>query len=148
MAKKKENYMALADFQSLWNAKLKPVVATKTELQANIKQTMQGISSTTPTQTQEVMLFATDGTPINRISLNQYVMSLIQTYGLGSLTVIVDALPASPASGNENKIHRVKGTTSYSDYQWNGVEFVLLARVDMTGCLYDITKAEFDEIFN
>jgi hypothetical protein len=148
MANKKENCMALADFQSLWNVKLKPVVATKTELQTNIKETMQGISSTTPTQTQEVMLFATDGTPTNRVSINQYIMYLIQTYGLGALTVICDTLPAAPAIGDENKVHRVKGTTSYSDYQWNGSEFVLLATVDMTGCLYDITKNEFDEIFN
>ena len=144
----KEKYMALADFQTLWSGKLKPVVATKTDVQGNIKQTMQGISSSTPTQTQEVMLFAPDGTPINKTSLNQYIMSLIQTYGLGAFTVVLDSLPSAPASGNENKVHRIKDTTSYSDYQWNGVEFVLLARVDMTGCLYDITKAEFDEIFN
>lgn len=140
--------MALADFQTLWDGKLKPVLATKTDVQGNIKQTMQGISSSAPTQTQEVMLFATDGTPTNRVSLNQYIMYLIQTYGLGALTVICDTLPAAPASGDENKVHRIKGTTSYSDYQWNGSEFVLLATVDMTGCLYDITKSEFDEIFN
>lgn len=32
MANKKENYMALADFQSLWDTKLKPAVAMKEEL--------------------------------------------------------------------------------------------------------------------
>lgn len=32
-----------------------------------------------------------------------------------------------PASGQKNKIYRVPGTTSYSDYMWDGTQFVLMA---------------------
>lgn len=32
-----------------------------------------------------------------------------------------------PASGTNNKIYRVPGTTSYSDYMWDGSQFVLMA---------------------
>lgn len=35
-----------------------------------------------------------------------------------------------PASGTTNKIYRVPGTGSYSDYMWNGSEFVKMAEYD------------------
>lgn len=38
--------------------------------------------------------------------------------------IIVGALPAS---GTKNKIYRIPGTSSYSDYMWNGSSWVLMA---------------------
>lgn len=44
--------------------------------------------------------------------------------GLTESDIVVGALPAS---GTAKTIYRVPGTTSYSDYMWNGTEFVLMA---------------------
>lgn len=37
---------------------------------------------------------------------------------------------ALPASGTKNKIYRVPGTNTYSDYMWNGSSFVKMAEYD------------------
>ena len=44
--------------------------------------------------------------------------------GLTQSDIIVGTLPAS---GEANKIYRVPGTGSYSDYMWDGEDFVLMA---------------------
>ena len=41
--------------------------------------------------------------------------------------IVVGALPAS---GTKNLIYRVPGTNSYSDYMWNGTQFVKMAEYD------------------
>lgn len=98
-----------------------------------LKTAQSGITGDTPLSTQEVMLFSPDGTPANKVSLHDYIQLLIQTSAAGNTVVVCDqGLPASPTSGNENKIHRVPGTGSYSDYYWNGTSFVLLATISGT----------------
>ena len=47
--------------------------------------------------------------------------------GLTQSDIVVGALPAS---GVANIIYRVPGTSSYSDYMWDGTQFVLLATYD------------------
>lgn len=98
-----------------------------------LKTAQYEIAGETPLTTQEVMLFNPDGTPANKVSLHDYIQSLIQTYASGSTVVVCESgLPASPSSGNEDKIHRVPGTGQYSDYYWDGAQFVLLATIQGT----------------
>ena len=50
--------------------------------------------------------------------------------GLTETDIIVGALPSS---GTANKIYRVPGTGSYSDYMWDGTQFVLMATYTVDG---------------
>lgn len=61
-----------------------------------------------------------------RVGTNEADIALLQAAysGLTQSDIIVGALPAS---GVANKIYRVPGTNSYSDYMWNGTQFVLMA---------------------
>lgn len=53
---------------------------------------------------------------------------LRQTYeALTQSDIVIGTLPAS---GVETKIYRVPGTNSYSDYMWNGSQFVKMAEYD------------------
>ena len=77
---------------------------------------------------------------------------------------------ALPASGQTNVVYRVPGVSSYSEYMWDGTQFVLMATfsnaIDQTptansenlvtsggvkaaldGCLKTITQSQFDNIF-
>ena len=95
-----------------------------------LKVEQAAITADTPLTTEQVMLFGPDGTPQNKVSLHDYIQSLITTYAAGDVVVLCPSgLPASPASGDEDKIHRVPGTGSYSDYQWDGTQFVPLATI-------------------
>ena len=40
------------------------------------------------------------------------------------------------SSGNTNTIYRVAGTTSYTDYAWDGTQFITLATYDNPGTVY------------
>ena len=96
-----------------------------------LKSAQAGLSGDTPLSTQQVMLFNADGTPANKVSLHDYINSLILAAASGTAIVYCSGgLPASPASGDEDKIHRVPGTNSYSDYGWDGTQFVLLATIE------------------
>ena len=100
-------------------------------LKNGLKAEMAAITGDTPLTTEEVMLYGQDGTPQNKVSLHDYIQSLITTYAAGDVVVLCPSgLPVAPASGDEDKIHRVPGTGSYSDYQWDGTSaFVLLATI-------------------
>lgn len=50
--------------------------------------------------------------------------------GLTESDIIVGTLPSS---GTANKIYRVPGTGSYSDYMWDGTQFVLMATYTVDG---------------
>lgn len=50
--------------------------------------------------------------------------------GLTESDIIVGTLPGS---GTANKIYRVPGTGSYSDYMWDGTQFVLMATYTVDG---------------
>ena len=100
-------------------------------LKNGLKAEMAAITGDTPLTTEEVMLYGQDGTPQNKVSLHDYIQSLITTYAAGDVVVLCPSgLPVAPASGDEDKIHRVPGTGSYSDYQWDGTSaFVQLATI-------------------
>ena len=100
-------------------------------LNSALKIVQSGITADTPLTTEQVMLYGADGTPQNKVSLHDYIQSLITTYAAGDVVVLCPSgLPVAPASGDEDKIHRVPGTGSYSDYQWDGTSaFVLLATI-------------------
>ena len=61
-----------------------------------------------------------------RVSTNETDIAQLQAAyeALTQSDIIIGALPAS---GVANKIYRVPGTNSYSDYMWNGTQFVLMA---------------------
>lgn len=61
-----------------------------------------------------------------RVSTNETDIAQLQDAyeALTQSDIIIGALPAS---GVANKIYRVPGTSSYSDYMWNGSSWVLMA---------------------
>ena len=66
--------------------------------------------------------------------VNVYVCDPTAREQIAELQELYEALTQSdiivgtlPASGVANKIYRVPGTTSYSDYMWNGSQFVKMA---------------------
>lgn len=61
-----------------------------------------------------------------RVSTNETDIAQLQAAyeALTQSNIIIGALPAS---GVANKIYRVPGTSSYSDYMWNGSSWVLMA---------------------
>ena len=61
-----------------------------------------------------------------RVSTNEEDIAQLQAAyeALTQSEIIIGALPAS---GVANKIYRVPDTNSYSDYMWNGTQFVLMA---------------------
>ena len=87
--------------------------------------------------------------------------------GITQSSAVVGTLPAS---GVVDTIYRVPGTVSYSDYMWDGEDFVLMAtynnaidsvptqnsenlvtsggvKTAIDGCLKPITQSQFDNIF-
>lgn len=56
-----------------------------------------------------------------------------------TITVVTEL----PASGTANTIYRVQGTDSYTDYGWDGTQFVALATYNGTN-LYDSTGSNTD----
>ena len=92
-------------------------------------------------QTGVVVLDATD---VGAASAEEFqgmaddVATLQAAYaGLTQSDIVVGALPAS---GIANTIYRVPSTSSYSDYMWNGSDFVLMATYTIPAGYGDIQK--------
>lgn len=65
----------------------------------------------------------------NNIAINTSDIAVLQSL-YQALTQSAIVIGALPASGAANTIYRVPGTTSYTDYAWNGSTFVPLATYD------------------
>ena len=96
-------------------------------ISTSLTNVMTGLTSAMPDNTQAIMFFNADGSPAGKKEILGVIEAAIAAYG--NTVVVVDALPAQPASGDEAKIHRVPGTSSYTDYQWNGTQFKPLATI-------------------
>ena len=98
-------------------------------MSTSLTNVMTGLTTAFPDNTQVIMFFNGDGSPAGKKELNSVILSIIAAYQGATGVKVVDALPASPASGEENTIHRVPGTTTYTDYQWDGTQFKPLCTV-------------------
>lgn len=132
------NFAAFDDSGNLTDSGVSPSdYYTKAASAEAIESVQAGISASTPTETQQVMLFSSAGVPVNKVALSPFVTSVVQTYAAGDKVKVVESLPLSPAAGESSMVHRVPGTGSYSDYQWDGTSFVLLATYAGSYLSYD-----------
>ena len=90
------------------------------EAEAKINANTTAISNEATARTNAVNAEATRAQAAEQLLQEQY-------NALTQSDIIVGALPAS---GTKNKIYRVPGTNSYSDYMWNGSSWVLMATYD------------------
>ena len=87
---------------------------------------------------------------LNAVGTNTANIATLQAAyaGLTQSDIVVGTLPAS---GEANTIYRVAGTNTYSDYMWDGTDFVLMATYGITSDgVYDISanhsNASYDNL--
>lgn len=106
----------------------------------------------------------------SRVDTTEYDIAMLQAAYQALQAQTVPVIGALPASGQDNVIYRVPGVASYSEYMWDGTQFVLMATfanaIDNTptdnsenlvtsggvkealdGCLKVITQSQFNDIF-
>ena len=95
---------------------------------------IQDLSSNIQEIQKELMTKADQADTYNKAQVN----SLVTPPG-----TIIQVVTSLPAEGQDNTVYRVPGIGSYSDYGWDGMDFVLLATYYGTN-LYDTTGQNTD----